>query len=64
MLKQKVFRANGQDAIDRLEEEVNKWLEDMEDKIDIEDIEEFEDENENGKIAVVTITYSDLIPPS
>lgn len=64
MEQKKTFRTNGPDAIEKIEEEVEKWLEEMDDKIEIIDIEEFEDENEQGKIAIVTITYQDLPPES
>ncbi|MDO8466708.1 MAG: hypothetical protein Q7S83_01050 [bacterium] len=60
MLKKKTFYKNGPNAVKELEEAVEDWLDEMDDKIEIEDIQEFEDENAQGKITITVISYRDL----
>ena len=64
MVKQKTFYKNGPNAIEEIEEAVEDWLDEVDDKIEIEDIQEFEDENAQGKIAITVIYYKDLPPES
>lgn len=62
--KKKVFTRKGPNAVDEVQDEVNKWWDDVDDDIQVQEIQEFEDEDEGGKVAIVVIYYTDIIPSS